>query len=234
MKDPTCTDSTATIGRTLAAARNNVAPNVVVKNPGTVLDASCGIMRATYSSRVPQEHQFKTLGDIHIFMPGDGGSLRITPQADDDGPRITVLRGHQIFIVPAGRRYALHCQRQSELIVIMLDGSYFEQQAVGVLGCLRPQLVEPHAAVDPLLKTMGTCLRNQFQMRRIPGAIYLEFLAGVIAIHLAKNYVCDELAMSDHVVPDRIWLPAHKLDRVEAFIEKHFAEAITVEQVAAE
>jgi len=232
MNDPTCTDSTVTIRRFLATARNHLAPNVVV--PDAELHASCRVMRVTYFARVPEAHRANTHADIHIFMPGDGGCLRITRQADDGRPRITLLRGHQILIVPAGRLHALHCQRQSELIVIMLDQSHFEQQAVGALGCLRPQLVEPHAAIDPLLKVMGTCLRSQFQMRRIPSAIYLEFLAGVIAIHLAKNYVGDEPATSNHAVPDRIWLPAHKLNRVEAFIEKHFAEAITVEQVAAE
>ena len=147
---------------------------------------------------------------------------------------MTLLREHQVLIVPAGRLLALHCQRQSELIVIMLDQAYFEQQAVRALGCLRPQLLEPHVAVDPLLKAMGKCLRAQFQVRRVPSVIYLEFLAGLIAVHLARNHVSNEPAIFSHAVPDRVWLPAHKLNRVEAFIGRHIAETIKVEQVAAE
>lgn len=234
MNYPTCADSATTIEGSLTAARNHLAPNVVVESPDAVLHASCGVMRVTYCARVPEDHRAKTHGDIHIFILGNGGSLRVTRESADGRPGMILLRGHQVLIVPAGRLHALHCQRQSELIVIMLDQAHFEQKAVEALGCSLPRLVEPPAAVDPFLTEMGKCLRSQFQMRRIPSAIYLEFLAGVIAIHLAKNYVGNEPAMSFHAVPDHIWLPAHKLNRVEAFIGKHFAEAITVEQVAAE
>ena len=233
MTDPTHAGSMSPILQTSAAAGHHLAPNALVK-PDAVQHASCGVMGITYCERVPEHYRARTHGDIHILIPGDGGFLDVTRESADGRPAMTLLRGHRILVVPAGRLHALHCQHQSELVMITLDQAYFERQAVEALACLRPQLVEPHAAVDPLLKVMGNCLRSQFQMGRIPSAIYLEFLAGVIAIHLAKNYVGNEPAMSDDAAPDHVWLPAHKLNRVEAFIGKHFKEPIKVEQVAAE
>src|SRR3954465_5666590 len=128
MNDPICADSTTMTGGASATARNRVAPNVVVENPDAVQHASCGVMRVTYWPRVPEHHRFKTFGEIHLFIPGNGGSLRVTREAEECRAVITLLLGHQILIVPAGRLHALHCERQSELIVIMLHQTHFELQ----------------------------------------------------------------------------------------------------------
>jgi AraC family transcriptional regulator len=71
-------------------------------------------------------------------------------------------------------------------------------------------------------------LRGEFQMQQIPSTAYLESLAGVIAIHIAKTYGSDQTATQAHA-----GLAPHKLTRVKAYIKEHLAEGITVRQVAA-
>ena len=64
-------------------------------------------------------------------------------------------------------------------------------------------------------------------MLRLPGHVYLESLASVIAIHLATNYGRRH-AQSRACVG----LPPHKLSRVLAFIREHIADAIRVDHLA--
>jgi len=114
------------------------------------------------------------------------------------------------------------------MIVIRLDRSFFEHKAREALGCSTAQLVERYAAVDPFLTAVGRMLRSEFQMQQIPNTAYVESLAGVIAIHLAKTYGSGQTAT--HVY---VGLLPHKLTRVKAYIKEHLAEGISVKQVAA-
>jgi AraC family transcriptional regulator len=204
------------------------AANVVVRNPEPVLHASCGVMRVTYRMRVPEDPREEVDEDIRIVIPGDDAALHVTHRTADGCHKMVFVRGHHVSVIPANQPHAVYCQRQAEMIVIRLDRSFFEHKAREALGCGTAQLVERYAAVDPFLTAVGRMLRSEFQMQQIPSTAYLESLAGVIAIHLAKTYGSGQAATNVYV-----GLPPHKLTRVKAYIKEHLAEGISVKQVAA-
>ena len=92
-------------------------------------------------------------------------------------------------------------------MVIALDRAYFERKAREVLG--------------------GNALRSEVHSRRRPNAAYLECMAAMVAIHLAKTYCGGAPAL-----PPCAGLPPHKLARVQSFINAHLAEGLRLKQLA--
>lgn len=207
--------------------RSHPTPDPEPKSPGAAIHASCLVMRVTYRPQAPQSQPEQVHRDIKLLIPGDETALHLTHATADGQRRMTFVDGHHVSIVPAGRPHAFYCQSQSDLTVIGLDRAFFAHKTVEALGRAPVRLVERYDAHDPFLLETGRMLAGEFRRRRIPGATHLEFLAAVIAIHLAKNYG-GERGAQDHV-----WLSQHKLSLALAFIRQHIAEELKVEQVAA-
>jgi AraC family transcriptional regulator len=133
-----------------------------------------------------------------------------------------------VSVIPENQPHAISsCQRQADMVVIGLEPVFFEEKAREALDCAAPRLVERYAAVDPFLRAVASTLRSEFRMQRIPSQAYLESLAGVVAIHLARNY-CGGIPTTR---PD-LGLAPHKLNRVQAFVQAHVSEGIRVSQLA--
>jgi AraC family transcriptional regulator len=204
-------------------------PPLAAENEQHALHASCAVMRVTYLARVPADRQEQVFRDIRILLPGEEAGLHVAHSNAGSRSAIAYLSGHHLSIVPAGRPHSIWCERQSDLVALSLDPAFFQRKAAEALVSSPPALLERHGAADPFLREMGHMLRAEFQRRRIPGSTFLQFLAGVIAVHLAKNH---SVATPPHL--DRVWLPPHKLNRVQAFVKEHFAEPIKVEHMAAQ
>jgi AraC family transcriptional regulator len=116
-----------------------------------------------------------------------------------------------------------------DAVVILLDREFFGSKAREVLGDdARAELAERCAAADPLMRGVGSALRSEFRSQSRPSAMFLESLAGVVAIHLARNYCGGRMALRAAT-----GLAPGKLERVRAFIEQHLAERIRIERLAA-
>ena len=119
-------------------------------------------------------------------------------------------------------------------MVIALDRAYFERKAREVLGGeavttaeIPPRVERYAAAADPLMREIGNALRSEVHSRRRPNAAYLECMAAMVAIHLAKTYCGGAPAL-----PPCPGLPPHKLARVQSFINAHLAEGLRLKQLA--
>jgi AraC family transcriptional regulator len=115
-----------------------------------------------------------------------------------------------------------------DAVVILLDRDFFSSKANEALGDDAAELIERCAAADPLMRGVGSALRSEFRSQSRPSAMFLESLAGVVAIHLARNYCGGRMALRAAA-----GLAPGKLERVRAFIEQHLAERIRIERLAA-
>jgi AraC family transcriptional regulator len=116
----------------------------------------------------------------------------------------------------------------ADAVVISLEREFFHRKVREALGADAADTVERYAAADPLMRGVGTALRNEFRSNCVPSEPFLESLAGVIAIHLARNYSGPRMALRAYA-----GLAPRKLQRVQAFIERNLGEAIRVDQLAA-
>jgi AraC family transcriptional regulator len=213
---------------TASVLARHPAANMGAKHSAPVMQAGCPVMRVTYRVGVPEQEWEQSDGEIKILVPGEQAALHVMHATADGRQRMIFVRGHHISVVPPNQPHAFRSQRQSDLIVIRLDRRFFEEKVREALGIERAALTERYAAVDPFLTETGRMLKSEFQMRRTPSVTYLESLAAVIAIHLAKHY-----GDGQQFVPDHVGLPPHKLSQAKAFIEEHLDEGIGVKEVAA-
>jgi AraC family transcriptional regulator len=148
---------------------------------------------------------------------------------------MTVLYYASAADVPAGVPHGRPAEIQiavagegGDAVLILLDRDFFSSKAREVLGDDAAELVERCAAADPLMRGVASALRSEFRSQSRPSAMFLESLAGVVAIHLARNYCGGRMALRAGT-----GLAPGKLERVRAFIEQHLAERIRIERLAA-
>jgi AraC family transcriptional regulator len=120
----------------------------------------------------------------------------------------------------------------ADAVVLCIDREFFRRKAHEALAAeVAARLVEPvgHCvAADPLMRGVANALRSELRSQSAPSVAFLESLAGVIAIHLARNNYGSRPALraGPGLAPD-------KLQRVLAFIEQHLAEPVRIERLAA-
>lgn len=213
---------------TLTAGNTPSVIDVAPQNPEKLLSGRCAAMAVTYLPGMGGLGQELMRDDITILVPGDQAAFHASYRAADGLLKRALVRAPLVSIIPAQQPHALYCQRQADVLVITLDRGFFERKAREALGSEALEIVERYAAFDPFMREIGNTLRNELRSRNVPSAAYLESLAGVIAIHLAKNYGSRANATCPYV-----GLSPRKLHQVQAFIREHLADPIRVEQLAA-
>ncbi|WP_162573884.1 helix-turn-helix domain-containing protein [Variovorax sp. PBL-H6] len=166
---------------------------------------------------------------IEILIPTEDAAVRIVYRADDGEERAAFLRAPLVALISEGQVCCVQCRRPADILLLRIAPDFFARQARAALGNAVPRLVARYAALDPFIREVGNALEAELRSDRPPNAAYLEPLARVLAVHLARHFGA---AASTAVL--RTGLLQHKLRRVEAFIDKYITEPIHVEQLAAE
>lgn len=166
---------------------------------------------------------------IEILIPAEGAAVHIVYRADDGEERKTSLRAPLVALIPDGQTCSVQCRPLGGALLLRIAPDFLAQQARAALGNAAPHLTGRYATLDPFIREVGNALEAELRSDRPPNAAYLESLARVLAVHLARHYGA---AASSGVLGTG--LLQHKLRRVQAFIEKYITEPIHVEQLAAE
>jgi AraC family transcriptional regulator len=213
-------------------ARFQPDAGLVMPNLERSYTARCAVMSVTCLTHMARARRERVSDQIQIVIPGDQAAMHAAYRTADGREQSVQTREHQVTVVPPREPHAVRSARPgdgpADTIIISLDPAFYEQKAREALGSEAPTLIERHAAVDPFMGEVGNALRSELRMQRPPASPYLESLAVVIAIHLARNY-CGALAALPHCAG----LPPHKLACVQEFIRNHLAAAIRVQQLAA-
>jgi AraC-like DNA-binding protein len=188
--------------------------------------AQCAALHVEYLNGLPRPPCAAPPNAITIAMPGEQAAFSLTFVGTDAQSHSVTVRGPQIAVIPANRALSIEGQPSGELIVVMLDQDFFEQRGREVLAGAVPRLIECCAVIDPLLREIGSELRDDFRTGRLPGDARLENLAGTIAAHLAIRHGAGPAARTGG-------LAAHKISRVIEFIDEHLGEPILVDRIAA-
>jgi AraC family transcriptional regulator len=164
---------------------------------------------------------------IEVLIPGDRAAISAVYRTEDGRERRAFVKSPMVAVIPPEQSCSVQCEQPTLLMKISPD--FFAQQARAALGEPVLRLVARYAAFDPFIREIGKALQVELNLGRPPNAAYLEPLAGVMAVHLARHY---SAAAASQTAPGG--LPSHKLRRVQAFIEEHIAETIHVDRLAAE
>lgn len=163
---------------------------------------------------------------ISILVPLSGASFTVSYEREGCTGRMLV-RTPFVSVIPPRQPHAIDGGRQSDVIVIRLDRALYERRVHEVTGDVAPDLVGRYATWDPLIREIGHSLHRDLQVRSLPGDAYMQSLAAVLAVHVARNY---------HSIDSRgchLGLGPEKLHRVQTFVSDHLESALTVQQLAA-
>jgi AraC family transcriptional regulator len=199
---------------------------IAVPNPTPPSICRCAAMTVVHFTGGANPGRRRAFDAIVIVVPGEGSTLRAGYRSAGGQDRQARVNGHQVSVIPANRAHSMRPGHDCDAIVIRLDRAFFERKA-GEIGVPGRQLVERHAAVDPFLRAVGDELRREL-LSHGPGASYLESVAAVVAVHLARHYCVVPTA-----TPPYPGLPTRKLGRVQAYITAHFDQTIDVRSLAA-
>jgi AraC family transcriptional regulator len=166
---------------------------------------------------------------IQVLIPGDRGAISAVYRTEDGDERRAFVRAPMVAVIPPDQSCSVQCERPSEALVLQISPEFFAEQVRAMLGEPALRLVARYAAFDPFIREIGNELQVEFDRGHPPNAAYLEPLAGVMAVHLARHYSADA---ANAAAPNG--LPLLRLKRVQAFIDEHIAETIHVDQLAGE
>ena len=164
---------------------------------------------------------------LDILVPAGSANLFATFRNGQGQERTALVRSPLVCVVPPGLPHALADQPGARTLVLGIAGGVFARAALTALDGAEPALREPHAAADPLLRHIGDSVEVDVRHQRPSDPRYLESLAAVLAMHVARHYAVPVAAggSAGGMAP-------HKLQRVREFIAEHLGEPITVEQLS--
>ena len=156
---------------------------------------------------------------LDVLVPTGSGNLFATFRDSQGQERTALVRAPLVSVVPPGLPHALADQPGARTLVLGIARAVFAQAAVAALDGAEPALREPHAAADPLLRHIGDAVAADMRQQRPFDPRYLESLAAVLAMHVARHYAV-AVAAGGCVGG----LAPHKLQRVREYIAQHLGE----------
>ena len=198
-----------------------------IQYPARAPSGSCAVMTVAWLTREADAFHQQSPARIQILLPGEQSAFHLVYRVADGPEQRVFLRGPHVAIIPPQHLYALDCERHPDVVLITLDLAFFHQKARAALGREALRLVAQYSAPDALLREVGNTLRGELQMLKAPSAAYLECVAAVVAIHLAGHHTVEHASVRGY-----IGLAQHKLKRVQSFIAEHFAERLSLAQLA--
>ena len=182
------------------------------------------------SATLPDSDDFEHACDaIEILIPANNAALSATYRTAEGREFKAFVRAPMIAVIPPGQAYRVSCDHAADTLVLQLAADFFDAQVRTAPDTPSPRVVARYAAFDPFIREVGDALQERLRQAQPPSPVYLQSLAGVIAVHLARHY--GSAAATD---TPPVGLPEHKLRRVRAFIAEHIAEVLHVDQLAAE
>jgi AraC family transcriptional regulator len=165
---------------------------------------------------------------IEILVPGEHGALSAVYRTDEGRERKTYLCAPMVAVIPPGVDCALQSRRPADTLVMRIASEFFDAQvSTGSTGATTDRLTARYAALDPLIRSLAHELQDDLEHGRQPKDAYLNAIAEVIAVHLARHYAAS--------APTRVTtgLAEHKLRSVQTFLREHISETVHVDELAA-
>lgn len=173
-------------------------------------------------------HAPRVRDTLDILVPTASANLFATFRDRRGQERTALVRAPLVSVVPPGMPHALADRPEARTLVLAIARTVFVKAALASLECAEPSLREPHAAEDALLRHIGDALEADVRRQRPFEPRYLESVAAVLAMHVARHYATTVAARATVASG----LAPHKLQRVREFIAQHLGDTITVEQLA--
>lgn len=164
---------------------------------------------------------------LKIAVPLKSASIQAAWQTATGRQRRQCVKSGHVSIIPENQPREIVWERKAEIVAVYLAPELLAHVA-DESNIAEVEIVEQWTARDPLLQQLGLALRAEF-LRGLPGNLYIESVANVLAQHLLRHYSASEKPI--HNLVDN--LPQHKLRRAIEYIDDNLEHDVTLAQIAA-
>jgi AraC family transcriptional regulator len=162
----------------------------------------------------------------HLVRP-----TRVTRKLDGIRAERTLIGPGRFCVTPGDA--AAHWQHSGnpEILQLYVRQSVFERAAEEMFGGTAA-LVPRFAIVDPLLEQLAIAVLDALRDGRADDRLYVETVAQLMAVHLARAHSSRGSVGQRHESPDG--LSSARVRRLLDYIEQHLGEDLSLESLAAE
>jgi AraC family transcriptional regulator len=165
---------------------------------------------------------------IEIFVPSENGALSAVYRTDDGGERKAYVCAPMVAVIPPGVDCALQSRQPADTLVMRIASEFFDARVSAGSTCASTDRLTPrYAALDPLIRSLARELQDELEHARSPENTYLNAIAEVVAVHLARHYAGPAPTHVD------TGLAEHKLRMVQTFLRENISKTLHVDELAA-
>ncbi|MEO0368293.1 MAG: AraC family transcriptional regulator [Pseudomonadota bacterium] len=188
------------------------------------------LLRLEYFEAQPASMSQARYSQHHVLLNLNPVSHRVENWRDEIH-RDFVLNQYEIIVTPAGMLSGWKWYQPSKVIVITLEPDRLEKFAQNELGVLlgNTQLQNLPQFNDPDICHAGELLRDSLASNELGSAVMFESFARVFLVKLIQKY-----GEKNEIPGDKASFTAQHYKRVLDFVDKHFGETITLEDMASE
>jgi AraC family transcriptional regulator len=129
-----------------------------------------------------------------------------------------------VCVIPAEHPFAVNFEREAEHLAISLDPSLVFRAAAEAGGFDNLRLTESAVQSDPVINSIAVALLGELEYNNERGSLYADSLAHILALHLVRHYAGANDGLNRFVGG----LSGPKLRRVEEFIERNYAQDLSL------
>lgn len=162
-----------------------------------------------------------------VFVPL-AGAVTIEGDEQDGAPASRRRVPGEISVTPAGIRYSARWEEELDYLTVFMTEDFLKRNTIDFEANRNARIVLSCGPQDVLVRSIGQALANELDADLPAGRLYVESLVNTLAVHLLRHYSTDSL------IPDVQFggLPAHKLRRVNEFIEANLENDLTLSEIA--
>ncbi|MGE0886549.1 MAG: helix-turn-helix domain-containing protein [Blastocatellales bacterium] len=162
-----------------------------------------------------------------VFVPL-AGAVTIESDEQDGAPASRRRVPGEISVTPAGIKYSAHWEEELDYLTVFMTEDFLKRNTIDFEANRNARIVLTCGPQDVLVRSIGQALANELDADLPAGRLYVESLVNTLAVHLLRHYSTDSL------IPDVQFggLPAHKLRRVNEFIDANLDNDLTLSEIA--
>lgn len=193
------------------------------------LNAISDIITLEYFEAEPASMPIQEFEQHHILINLNPTSHRVENWRDNEHKDF-IFHQNEIAVTPAGVKSGWRWHEKSKVIVITLDPSAFELFALNQIGVLlgSQQLRDIPVFLDTEITQSAENLYHAIAEKSLGYEVMFESLARVFLVKLIQKYAIRE----QEELLEINKLSANRYKKVLQFVKAHFAEPITVNDLA--
>jgi len=143
----------------------------------------------------PKEYPEHSHVDIQIAVPFNDAHFAVHWQTASGSQQRRTLRDSQLLIIPPDQPHQITWEQEADWVVFDFTPSLLVSAAYESITADKLEVVEHYGGPDPFIEQLALAFRREAHADHAPNHLYIDSLATLLAVHVARQYVNCRLAI---------------------------------------